>query len=99
MLPNLTRNEAVERAALVTVDNYRIDLDLTRGGQERSDRGKGSGDKVFGSVTTVTFAAADFDQARIEREERLDAVVDQLVDKHGRGAIGRGRRRREREQG
>ena len=31
MLPNLTRNEAIERAALVTVDNYRIELDLTIG--------------------------------------------------------------------
>ncbi len=45
MLPNLTRNEAVERAALVTVDRYRIDLDLT------------GGDKTFRSVTTVAFGA------------------------------------------
>ena len=45
VLPNLTRNEALERAALVTVENYRIELDLTRG------------DKVFGSVTTVEFEA------------------------------------------
>ena len=30
-LPNLTREQAVERAALVTVDNYRIVLDLTDG--------------------------------------------------------------------
>ncbi len=44
-LPNLTRDQAAERAALVTVDNYRIDLDLT------------TGDKVFRSVTTVTFDA------------------------------------------
>ena len=44
MLPNLTRNEAAERAALVTVENYRIDLDLT-------------GDKTFRSVTTVRFTA------------------------------------------
>ena len=45
MLPNLTRNEAVERAAMVTVDRYRIDLDLT------------TGEKLFGSVTTVEFEA------------------------------------------
>ncbi len=45
MLPNLTRNEAIERAALVTVDRYRIELDLTRG------------DKTFRSVTTVEFEA------------------------------------------
>ncbi|TGD85106.1 aminopeptidase N [Mycolicibacterium sp. CH28] len=44
-LPNLTRDEAIERAALVTVDNYRVVLDLT------------SGEKTFRSVTTVTFAA------------------------------------------
>ena len=45
MLPNLTRNEAIERAALVTVDRYRIDLDLT------------TGDKEFRSTTTVEFEA------------------------------------------
>ena len=45
MLPNLTRNEALERAALVTVDDYRIELDLT------------TGDKTFRSVTTVRFEA------------------------------------------
>ena len=45
MLPNLTRNEAIERAALVTVDNYRIELDLT------------IGEKEFRSTTTVEFEA------------------------------------------
>ena len=45
MLPNLTRNDAVERAALVTVDRYRIELDLT------------AGDKKFRSVTTAFFQA------------------------------------------
>ncbi|MGK2865766.1 MAG: aminopeptidase N [Mycobacterium sp.] len=44
-LPNLTRDQAAERAALVTVDNYRIDLDLT------------TGEKTFRSTTTVTFSA------------------------------------------
>ena len=57
-LPNLTRDQAAERAALVTVDNYRIDIDLTgSGGQERSDPGSGSGERTFRSVTTVTFDA------------------------------------------
>ncbi len=54
-LPNLTRDQAVERAALVTVDNYRIDLDLTDGD------GK-PGEGTFRSITTVTFvglASAD----------------------------------------
>jgi aminopeptidase N len=45
VLPNLTRNEAIERAALVTVERYRIELDLK------------SGDKTFHSTTTVEFEA------------------------------------------
>ena len=45
MLPNLTRNEAIERAALVTVDRYVIELDLV------------AGEKTFGSTTTVEFEA------------------------------------------
>ncbi|HJT94104.1 MAG TPA: aminopeptidase N [Mycobacterium sp.] len=49
-LPNLTREQAVERAALVTVDNYRISLDLTDG----SGR---PGERTFRSVTTVEFDA------------------------------------------
>ncbi|OYN75548.1 aminopeptidase N [Mycolicibacterium sphagni] len=44
-LPNLTRDEAIERAALVTVGNYRIVLDLT------------TGEKTFRSTTTVEFEA------------------------------------------
>jgi aminopeptidase N len=44
-LPNLTREQAVERAALVTVDRYRIVLDLT------------VGEQTFRSVTTVEFDA------------------------------------------
>ncbi len=46
VLPNLTRNEAIERAALVTVDRYRIDLDLTTGS-----------DREFRCTTTVEFEA------------------------------------------
>jgi aminopeptidase N len=49
-LPNLTRDQAVERAALLTVDNYRIVLDLTDG-QGRP------GERVFRSTTTVEFDA------------------------------------------
>ena len=45
MLPNLTRNEAIERAALDTVDRYRIELDLTLSAP------------AFRSVTTVEFDA------------------------------------------
>jgi aminopeptidase N len=49
-LPNLTRDQAVERAALVTVDSYRIALDLTDG------HGR-PGERVFRSTTTVEFDA------------------------------------------
>jgi aminopeptidase N len=49
-LPNLTRDQAVERAALVTVDNYQIALDLTDGDGR-------PGEHTFRSTTTVTFDA------------------------------------------
>ncbi len=49
-LPNLTRDQAIERAAIVTVDSYRIELDLT-------DGHGGPGDRRFRSVTTVEFEA------------------------------------------
>ena len=49
-LPNLTRDQAVERAALVTVDNYRITLDLT-------DSSGKPGERTFRSMTTVEFDA------------------------------------------
>src|SRR5574337_2089339 len=49
-LPNLTRDQAVERAGLITVDNYRIKLDLT------DDSGR-PGERTFHSITTVTFTA------------------------------------------
>ncbi|MBS9533420.1 aminopeptidase N [Mycobacterium sp. M1] len=49
-LPNLTRDQAAERAALVTVDNYRIVLDLTDGDGR-------PGERTFRSTTTVTFSA------------------------------------------
>ncbi|MHC9293987.1 aminopeptidase N [Mycobacterium sp. LTG2003] len=50
VLPNLTRDQAIERAALVTVDNYRIVLDLTDGEGKPSAR-------TFRSTTTVEFTA------------------------------------------
>ena len=42
---NLTRSEARERAELISVDSYDVNLDLTRG------------DEVFGSTTVVRFSA------------------------------------------
>jgi aminopeptidase N len=49
-LPNLTRDQAVERAALITVDSYRIALELT-------DGNGGPGERTFRSTTTVKFDA------------------------------------------
>ncbi|AQA06565.1 aminopeptidase N [Mycobacterium sp. MS1601] len=49
-LPNLTQDQAAERAALVTVDSYRISLDLT-------DGSGAAGEKTFRSVTTIEFDA------------------------------------------
>jgi len=48
--PNLTREQAAQRSALLSVDNYRIELDLTDGD------GK-PGAHTFSSRTTVTFGA------------------------------------------
>ncbi|QCQ91693.1 aminopeptidase N [Rhodococcus sp. SGAir0479] len=48
--PNLTRAQAAERSALVSVDNYRIDLDLTDGAGR-------PGESTFRSRTTITFTA------------------------------------------
>ncbi|HXA13211.1 MAG TPA: aminopeptidase N, partial [Mycobacterium sp.] len=49
-LPNLTRDQAVERAALITVDSYQINLDLT-------DGNGAPGERAFRSTTTVVFDA------------------------------------------
>ena len=49
-LPNLTRDQAVERAAFVTVESYHIKLDLT-------DRTGKTGEHTYHSVTTVEFDA------------------------------------------
>ena len=46
MAPNLTRKEARERAALIKVTSYQVDLDLTRG------------DITFGSQCVIRFSCA-----------------------------------------
>jgi len=48
--PNLTREQAAERAAILSVDNYSIELDLT-------DGAGAPGTTTFRSVTTVRFDA------------------------------------------
>ncbi|GAA2671497.1 MULTISPECIES: aminopeptidase N [Actinosynnema] len=50
--PNLTRDEAQQRAGLLEVDSYRIELDLTDGG------GK-PGSETFRSTTAVTFRSRE----------------------------------------
>jgi aminopeptidase N len=50
--PNLTRTDAERRAALLSVDEYAIELDLTDGG------GK-PGDATFASTSTVRFRCAE----------------------------------------
>ncbi|WAJ43736.1 aminopeptidase N [Mycobacterium sp. Aquia_216] len=50
-LPNLTRDQAVERASLITVDSYQISLDVTDG------ISGGPGERTFRSTTTVVFDA------------------------------------------
>ena len=47
MSPNITRSEAAERAALLTVHGYDVDLDLT------------TGPETFGMRTVVTFDCAE----------------------------------------
>ncbi|MBA3523716.1 MAG: aminopeptidase N, partial [Geodermatophilaceae bacterium] len=51
-VPNLTRTDAQERARLLHVDSYEVELDLTDGG------GK-PGDRIFASRTTVRFSCTD----------------------------------------
>ncbi|WP_241384128.1 aminopeptidase N [Rhodococcus sp. CH91] len=50
--PNLTREQAAERAAVLSVDNYNIELDLT-------DGAGAPGTTTFRSVTTVRFDATE----------------------------------------
>ncbi|MGH3938848.1 MAG: aminopeptidase N [Pseudonocardiaceae bacterium] len=48
-VPNLTQEQAVERAELLDVDSYTIDIDLTDGGGR-------SGAETFRSTTSVSFS-------------------------------------------
>jgi len=61
---NLTRAEAVERAGIVQVDSYKVDLDLT------------TGPTTFGSKTVVTFDATAGASTFIDL---IAASVDRIV--------------------
>jgi aminopeptidase N len=65
-LPNLTRDQAVERAALITVDSYQIILDITDG----SNKSGAPGERTFRSTTTVVFDAL----------AGADTVIDIVAD-------------------
>ncbi|MVO84497.1 aminopeptidase N [Streptomyces sp. p1417] len=58
---NLTREEAQQRAKLLTVDSYEIDLDLSgaQGGGTSRSNGAESGGGTYRSVTTVRFESAE----------------------------------------
>ncbi|MCU1625056.1 MAG: aminopeptidase [Pseudonocardia sp.] len=58
--PNLTRTDAEQRAALLEVSSYVVDLDLT-------DGSGGPGDAIFASTTTVEFSC---------REPGADSWID-----------------------
>ncbi len=53
---NLTRDEARERAALLSVDGYEVSLDLR---SAVGDDESGTGPRTFRSVTTIRFRAAE----------------------------------------
>ncbi|HET8589586.1 MAG TPA: aminopeptidase N [Nakamurella sp.] len=50
LTPNLTREQAAERAALLTVHSYRIEVDLTDGAGR-------PGEKTFSTCSEISFAA------------------------------------------
>ncbi|MCL7492451.1 MULTISPECIES: aminopeptidase N [Streptomyces] len=54
---NLTRDEAQQRARLLTVDAYEVELDLS--GAQEGGEADGSGHGTFRSVTTVRFDSAE----------------------------------------
>ncbi|WP_405490762.1 aminopeptidase N [Nocardia sp. NBC_00511] len=60
--PNLTREQAIERAATVQVENYRVELDLT--GQPTSAEATRS--ETFHTKATVTFTATPGAQTFID---------------------------------
>jgi aminopeptidase N len=64
-VPNLTRDDARERADLLRVESYDVALDLTDGGGKPSDR-------TFRSTTTITFTARD------GADTFVDVIADKL---------------------
>lgn len=81
-MPSLTREEALTRAALVTVSRMQVDLDLTRGPE------------LFGSFTRIEFTAAsgsatfvDLKATAIARIELNGVALDPASVEQGRLAL------------
>ncbi|MFE3292088.1 aminopeptidase N [Rhodococcus sp. NPDC059234] len=77
--PNLTRDQAAQRAALLTVENYDIELDLT-------DGSGAPGEQTFRSRTTVTFGATAGGQTFVDlvaRGVRTAALNGRPLDVSG----------------
>ena len=62
---NLTRDEASQRAALLSIDTYRVELDLT------------TSETTFGSITTVSFDCAEPGAGTFA--DLVDADVHEIV--------------------
>ncbi|GAA4406162.1 aminopeptidase N [Tsukamurella soli] len=69
--PNLTQDQAAQRASAVTVSRYAIDLDLT-------DGAGGPGERTFGSTTTVTFDATPGAETFIDLIAEPDSLTATL---------------------
>ena len=102
-LPNLTRDEAAERAALVTVDAYRIVLDLTDGdGAPSADAPSGrrrpsSSTHSPGRTPSSTSPPTSIHSATLNgvdaRRLRLRRIDRHRADRAGRAQRARRRRR------
>ncbi|MFC9790547.1 aminopeptidase N [Rhodococcus sp. NPDC127528] len=77
--PNLTRDQAAQRAELLTVENYSIELDLT-------DGSGAPGEQTFLSRTTVTFGATAGGQTFVDlvaRGVRTATLNGRILDVSG----------------
>ncbi|QYJ04330.1 aminopeptidase N [Nocardioides panacisoli] len=66
---NLTRDEAIARAALLDVSSYTVDLDLTRATE--------SGVSTFGSTTTIRFSCVEEGAATFA--DLVDATIHEIT--------------------
>ncbi|WP_216892490.1 aminopeptidase N [Nocardia alni] len=63
--PNLTREQAIARAATISVENYRVELDLTTGEETFSSRSTATFTATPGSETFVDFVGAGLRSAML----------------------------------